>query len=159
MSTNEFGLSARECERIKFSFSIYDFEGKNMVDGFYAADVLRSLNLNPTNAMVEKYGASVGKKGEKLFKETDFFPMYADLKKDKDQGSYEDFMELLLTYDKFEDGQVTLMELEYILSNLGEKLEKKEMDEWLKILAEKPDDDDQIPYRSFCEKLCAGFRG
>jgi len=116
------------------------------------------MNLNPTNAYVEKFGGTVGRKKEKQFKEADFFPMYAELKKDKDQGSYEDFMELMLTYDKYEDGNVQMQELEYILGNLGESLTKQEVEKWLAELCEKPDEDDAIPYRSFCEKLTHGFR-
>merc|ERR1712063_41892 len=54
-------LAARDVERGKFAFSIYDFEGNDTMDAFYIGDCLRALNLNPTNAAIEKLGGT--KKG------------------------------------------------------------------------------------------------
>ncbi|OXA40067.1 Myosin light chain alkali [Folsomia candida] len=58
-------LSARDIERAKFAFSIYDFEGNDTVDAFDMGSVLRSLGLIPTQKSVEKFGGQK-KKGEKL---------------------------------------------------------------------------------------------
>ncbi len=44
------------------------------------------------------------------------------MKKSKDTGSYEDFIECLKLYDKMENGTMMLGELEHILLSLGEKL-------------------------------------
>jgi Ca2+-binding EF-hand superfamily protein len=46
------------------------------------------------------------------------------VKKSKDTGSYEDFIECLKLYDKMENGTMMLGELEHILLSLGEKLGK-----------------------------------
>ena len=48
-----------------FAFEIYDLEGKSRLDLFYLGDILRSLKLNPTLKMVEKFGGTE-KKGEKF---------------------------------------------------------------------------------------------
>jgi len=42
----------------KFAFSIYDFEGKDVVDAFYLGDVLRALGCTPTLKLVEKMGGT-----------------------------------------------------------------------------------------------------
>jgi hypothetical protein len=42
----------------KFAFSIYDFDGNETMDAFYLGDCLRALNLNPTNATVDKMGGT-----------------------------------------------------------------------------------------------------
>jgi hypothetical protein len=47
----------------KFAFSIYDFEGKDVVDAFNLGDVLRALGCTPTQKLVEKMGGTK-KKGE-----------------------------------------------------------------------------------------------
>ncbi|XP_018013018.1 myosin light chain 1 isoform X1 [Hyalella azteca] len=49
-------LSARDVEKVKFAFSIYDFEGNDTMDAFYMGECLRALNLNPTLAVLEKVG-------------------------------------------------------------------------------------------------------
>ena len=59
------------------------------------------------------------RKGEKKMKVDEFMPLFAQVKKDKDAGSYEDFVEVLKLYDKNEDGTMMYAELEHILMSLG----------------------------------------
>merc|ERR1712088_524652 len=126
----------------KFAFDIYDFEGKCRVDMFYLADCLRGLNVNPTLKMIQKLGGAT-KKGDKFMKLEEFYPIYAEVKKSKDLGSFEDFIECLKLYDKHENGTMMLGELEHILLSLGEKLDPE-------------DDDGFIPYEPFLRRVCAG---
>merc|ERR1711970_1092465 len=100
-------LNAKDVERAKFAFDIYDFEGKSRMDLFYLGDCLRGLNMNPTLKMIEKLGGAK-KKGEKFLKLEEFFPI-----------SSEDFVECLKLYDKMENGTMMLGELEHILLSLG----------------------------------------
>ena len=53
-----------------------------------------------------------------------FYPIYSDVKKSKETGNFEDFIECLKLYDKMENGTMMLGELEHILLSLGELLEK-----------------------------------
>merc|ERR1719187_1537764 len=109
---------AKDQEKVKFAFDIYDFDGKGQVDMFYIGDLLRACDMNPSQKLVNTFGIPE-KKGEKMMKITDFMPMYNTVKKDKNKGSYEDFIEVMKLYDKQEDGTMMLGELEYILSSLG----------------------------------------
>merc|ERR1711970_1252445 len=79
-------LNAKDVERAKFAFDIYDFEGKSRMDLFYLGDCLRGLKMNPTLKMIEKLGGAK-KKGEKFLKLEEFFPIYSEVKKSKDTGS------------------------------------------------------------------------
>lgn len=145
-------LSARDQEKAKFAFSIYDFEGNDTMDAYYLGDALRALNLNPTLAVLEKVGMKEAKKEKKL-KIDEFLPIYAQIKKDKDCGGYEDFVEVLKLYDKDDNGMMLYAELEHILCALGERLEKAEV---VPILAEtlpEEDEDGFVPYEPFCKKL------
>merc|ERR1712189_152521 len=67
------------------------------MDMFYLGDCLRGLNLNPTLKMIDKLGGAK-KKGEKFIKLEEFYPIYSDVKKSKDTGSFEDFIECLKLY-------------------------------------------------------------
>ena len=118
-------------------FDIYDFEGEGKVDCKFLGDLLRSLDLRPTNATVDKNGGTKRKGtifvplnfdcvnliyenlGEKKLTLEEFLPIYSQVKKDKDVGAYEDFMEALKVYDKMENGTMMEGELGHILLSLG----------------------------------------
>merc|ERR1711890_124784 len=44
----ELGLKKKEIDAIEFAFDVYDFKGDGKVDAFYAGDLIRACNLNPT---------------------------------------------------------------------------------------------------------------
>eukprot|EP00095_Tigriopus_kingsejongensis_P011705 maker-scaffold452_size166894-snap-gene-0.34 protein:Tk11705 transcript:maker-scaffold452_size166894-snap-gene-0.34-mRNA-1 annotation:"myosin light chain alkali" len=148
-------LSAKDVERAKFAFDIYDFEGKARIDLFFLADVLRGLNLNPSLKTLDELGMTK-KKAEKFISLEEFYPIYSKIKKSKELGSFEDFMECLKLYDKHENGTMMMGELEHILLSLGEKLEREEVDTILKECCDQEDDDGFIPYEPFLKRLCAG---
>lgn len=147
-------LSKNDVEKASFAFSIYDFEGQGKVDAFNLGDILRALNSNPTMATIEKLGGTK-KKGEKQLTLEEFLPIYAQAKKDKDQGCYEDFLECLKLYDKAENGLMLGAELTHTLLALGEKLEDNEVNEVVKDCMDPEDDDGMIPYAPFLKKVMA----
>merc|ERR1711911_293497 len=126
-------LAARDVEKGKFAFSIYDFEGNDTMDAFYIGDCLRALNLNPTNAAIEKLGGTK-KKGEKKLKVEEFLPIYSES----------------------ENGTMLAAELNHILLSLGERLEDKEVDAFFKDCVDAEDEEGNIPYQPMLERLMAG---
>lgn len=94
------------------------------IDAFDLGDALRALNLNPTLALIEKMGGTK-KRNEKKIKLDEFLPIYSQVKKEKEQGCYEDFIECLKLYDKEENGTMLLAELQHALLALGEWLNKR----------------------------------
>lgn len=91
---------------------------KEGIDAIDLGDALRAMNCNPTLALIEKMGGSK-KRGEKIIKFDEFLPILSQVKKEKDQGCYEDFIECLKLYDKNEDGLMLLAELQHALLALG----------------------------------------
>ena len=49
----------------------------------------------------------------------EFLPIYSQVKKEKEVGAFEDFMEGLKVYDKAENGTMLAGELAHILLSLG----------------------------------------
>lgn len=86
------------------------------------------------------------KKGEKKLKVEEFLPIYSQVKKEKDVGCYEDFLECLKLYDKEENGLMLLAELQHSLLSLGEALPDAQVDEIFKDCMDPEDEDGQIPY-------------
>lgn len=54
----------------------------------------------------------------------EFLPIFSQVKKDKEQGNFEDFLEALKLYDKEENGMMMSAELAHTLLSLG-KFKKK----------------------------------
>ncbi|XP_065210936.1 myosin light chain alkali-like [Planococcus citri] len=146
-------LSSSEIEKVNFAFGIYDTDGSGSVDAFFLGDLLRAVDLNPTNATIEKMGGTK-KKDEKKLTVEEFLPIYSQVKKDKDQGVYEDFIECLKLYDKQEDGHMLGGELIHILLSLGEKLTDAEVDEVAKDCMDPEDEDGMVPYVPFMARIC-----
>ncbi|XP_015178640.1 PREDICTED: myosin light chain alkali isoform X1 [Polistes dominula] len=146
-------LSSKDVERAEFAFSIYDADGTNSIDAIDLGNVLYALNLNPTNATIEKLGGTK-KRGEKIMKLDEFLPIFSQCKKDKEQGCFEDFVECLKLYDKQEDGTMLAAELSHTLLTLGERLTDAEVETVLKDCMDPEDDDGFIPYTPFLRRLC-----
>lgn len=148
-------LKSADVDRVKLHFDIYDFEGIGKVDAYNLGDLLRSLDLRPTNAVVEKNGGSK-KRGEKKLSLEEFLPIYSQVKKEKECGAHEDFMEGLKVYDKNENGSMMEAELAHILLSLGEKLTDAECEEIMSSVAGPTDEDGFIKYEAFIKKLMSG---
>lgn len=118
-------------------------------------DLLRSLDLRPTNAIIEKNGGTK-KRGEKKLTLEEFLPIFSQVKKEKESGAYEDFMEGLKVYDKNENGKMMEAELAHVLLSLGEKLTDAECEEVMSSCAGPTDEDGFIKYEAFIKKLMAG---
>merc|ERR1712203_910129 len=147
----ELGLKKKEIDAIEFAFDVYDFKGDGNVDAFYAGDLIRACNLNPTPKTINEIGGQ-SEKGKKMLSKADVFPMYKACKDSKDQGGFHDFVEILKLYDKNDDNTMIGNELFRLLTNLGEKL-TKEAKGLMKELCEPEDDDGFMPFIPFLEKM------
>merc|ERR1711997_629111 len=150
----ELGLKKKEIDAIDFAFDVYDFKGDGKVDAFYAGDLVRACNLNPTLKTIAEIGGTA-EKGQKMLTKADVFPMYKACKDSKDQGGFHDFVEILKLYDMNEDNTILSHQLYLLLTNLGEKLNKEEAKSLMKELCEPDDDDGFTPFIPFLEKMCA----
>merc|ERR1711937_1018506 len=103
----------------------YDFKGDGKVDAFYAGDLMRACNINPTMKTIEAIGGTE-EKGQKILSKADVFPMFEACKDSKDQGGFHDFVEIMKLYDKNDDNTIMEHQLFLLLTNLGEKLSKEE---------------------------------
>jgi len=149
------GLSARDMDKCSFTFGIYDFEGNGNMDAFWIGDALRALGLNPTNAQAEALG-SLKQKKQKYVKLEEFATVYKKMKEDKDQGCYDDYMEVLRLYDKQDDGTLPFAELRHVLLAIGERFEGEEIDPFLAETTEEEDEDGMIHYQPFAQRLVDG---
>merc|ERR1712168_984303 len=149
------------CQHLKFkmseaqdAFIIFDeaYEGAD-VDAFYLGDILRALGCNVTNAAVATHGGTAAL-GEKRITFADFKPVLAAVKADLSAtGVKEDYIEGLKVFDKEGSGKVPLPEVQNVLVSLGEKLEPQEAEKLCALLGIVADEEDNISYMDFIDKL------
>jgi len=141
-------------DALKEIFNLYDEELDGKIDGTQIGDVARAAGLKPTNAMVAKAsGQEFKRKGEKRISFEEWLPIYEQLSKEKEVGSYADFVEGLKVFDKDECGKILVAELRHILLALGERLSAEEVDELLKGVE---DAEGMVGYEAFIKKVIAG---
>jgi myosin light chain 6 len=145
---------AKKSDEAKEVFNLYDDEGDGKIDGTQIGCVVRALGLKPTNAMVHKAAGKEYKKlGEERLPFEKFFPIYEQLSKEKEVGTFADYVEGLKVFDKDEHGKITSAELKHVLVALGERLAIHEVDDLMKGVE---DGEGFVNYRSFIEKIMAG---
>jgi myosin light chain 6 len=150
-------LPAGAVEEAKQVFEVYDKKYEGKVDAFYIGDMLRALNLAPTQADCEKRGQTK-KNGEKTVSIEEFLAIYQEFHAmpDKTWGTYEDFMEGLKLYDKDQNGQLSLGELSQVLSMMAEKLPMEQVDEVWKATGTADDEEGMVKYDALVKKIMAG---
>ncbi|CAJ0931215.1 unnamed protein product, partial [Mesorhabditis belari] len=147
-------MPAVKPDELKEIFNLYDEELDGKIDGTQIGDVVRAAGLKPTNTMVAKAsGKEYKKKGEKRLTFEEFLPIYEQLAKEKEQGTFADFLEGLKVFDKEECGKIMAAELRHVLLGIGERLSKDQVDE---IMKGTEDGEGMVNYEAFIRKVLAG---
>lgn len=140
-------------DEAKEVFNLYDEEGDGKIDASQVGDVARACGLKPTNAMVNKAAGGEHAKGDKRLSFEEWLPMYEQLQKEKEVGTFHDFMEGLRVFDKDETGKILGAELRHILLALGERLNADQVSE---IMDGVEDGEGMVNYEAFIKKIMAG---
>ncbi|KAK7091044.1 myosin essential light chain, striated adductor muscle-like [Littorina saxatilis] len=150
-------LSKSDIEDIREVFELFDFwDGRDgEVDAFKVGHMCFCLGLNPTQETIAKNGGT-NKLGEKAYKLEEFLPIYEEISKDKDTGSFAEFNEAFKTFDREGQGFMSSAELRHVLTSLGEKMSDAQVDELFLVTDTREDLEGNIQYSDFIEKVLKG---
>ncbi|CAL8095975.1 unnamed protein product [Calicophoron daubneyi] len=150
-------LSKSEIEDIREVFDLFDFwDGRDgMIDAVKVGDLLRCSGINPTIALCVKHGATL-KQGEKQYKFDEFLPCYEAILKEKEDGTFADYMEAFKTFDREGQGIISAAEMRHILTSYGERLEDADVDNIVKYIDLHEDIDGNIKYEELIKKVMEG---
>jgi len=129
------------------AFKLFDKEGNDTIPNDALGDLLRALNQNPSNAEVAALAGEVGPKIsfdkflEILLRPNGFAPA----------ATYEEIFEGFQVFDKDRTGYISVGEIKYVLTSLGEKLTEAEVDEIIKMV--EVDKNGNIKYEDFIKQI------
>jgi len=137
-------FSADQIEEWKDFWELFDAEGQGKIYWNQVGSAIRSFGWAPTNqqwqqtlhvangGVEDALGQLLPSKEDLNHKQIsfeEFLPILAEVSKLPSTGTKEDFTEGMKVFDKDSNGFVLAVEIQHILSSLGESLTKDEVNE------------------------------
>ncbi|KJH48654.1 EF hand [Dictyocaulus viviparus] len=116
-------------EAVEEMFKLYDTKGDRKIAASQIGNCLRSVYLQPTEALVQRMTHQWKEHPEARISIEEFMPIYQNVKKEVDKSpNTEQFQSLLSHFDREGSGTVMVADLRHMLQNAGERMSSHEVD-------------------------------
>ena len=136
-------------------FTLFDKKGQGAIAKDSLGDYLRAIGYNPTNQLVQDIlNADSSLRDSSTLTLDQITGLIEVNEKELDattRAKTEDFVKAFQVFDKESTGKVSVGDLRYMLTGLGEKLTDAEVDELLKGV--EVDGNGEIDYKKFIEDV------
>ena len=139
------GLSEEQCAEFKEAFAIFDKDGDGTITIKDLGVVMRSLGQNPTESELQDMINEVDESGDGELDFPEFLLLMSN--RMKDNGSEDELVEAFKVFDRDGDGSVSVDELMTIMTMLGERLTREEVETMIRD-ADK-DEDGELNFEEF----------
>ncbi|KAF9361428.1 hypothetical protein BGX34_007138 [Mortierella sp. NVP85] len=147
------GISEDQIAEYREGFSLFDRKGNGTIESSALGDLLRALGQNPTQAQVQALITEADPSGSGIINFDTFLKVLTRPDGFKAAGTKQDFINGFKVFDKEGNGHITVGEMRYVLTNLGEKLTDAEVDELLKGV--EVDKSGRVNYTDFVNMILA----
>ncbi|XP_071722374.1 calmodulin-6-like [Rutidosis leptorrhynchoides] len=135
----------------KEAFCLFDKDGDGSISTKELGTVMRALGQNPTEAEIQEMINEVDVDGSGAIDFPEFLNMMA--KKMEDTNYEKELKEAFRVFDKDQNGFISATELNHVMMNLGQKLNKQEVDQMIQ--EADIDGDGQINFNEFVRLMMA----
>ncbi|GFH46458.1 calmodulin [Chaetoceros tenuissimus] len=142
-------LTHDQIEEFKRAFCLFDKNGDGTITTSELGNVLREHGENPTEAQLQDMINEVDADGNGTICFPEFLTMMA--RKMKDTDTEAEIIESFRVFDKDGNGFISKAELSHVMTNLGERLTVKEVDNMIR--EADIDGDGQVNYEEFVKMM------
>ena len=142
-------LTQEMISQFKEVFSVFDKTGNGFIKIKYLKKVFKCLGQRPTQKEIDDMLNSFNMGGYRKIKFEDFLKLIErKMQETKDTDTY---YEVFKMFDKEETGYISAGEIKYMMTNLGEKLTDREVNEMLNCA--DTEKSDKISYEEFVKMM------
>lgn len=133
-------------------FTLFDKKGQGAISKQLFGDYLRAIGYNPTNQQSEDILKNANAPDQLSLELIDELIQSNERELDATTtGKVDDFIKAFQVFDKENSGKVSVGDIRYMLTSLGEKLSDEEVDELLKGV--EIDSEGGVDYKKFIEDI------
>ncbi|XP_040993059.1 calmodulin-7-like [Juglans microcarpa x Juglans regia] len=144
-------LTDDQISELREAFSLFDKDGDGCITAKELGNVMRSLGQNPTEPELQEMINEADTDNNGTINFVEFLELMARVM--KDAALEEELREAFRVFDKDQDGLISEAELRNVMTNLGEKLTKEEVDEMIREV--DMDGNNQVDYEEFAKVMMA----
>ncbi|ESN94228.1 hypothetical protein HELRODRAFT_164028 [Helobdella robusta] len=134
-------MGSRDQNEIKECFTLFDKDADGQISCQELGTVIRSLGQNPTEAEVQEIIKNIIRKNS--FSLSELVQVMSRFSSDP-RNKEEEIRDAFRVFDRDNTGVISAAELRHVMTNIGEKLLDKEVDEMIREI--DVDKDGQINY-------------